>query len=54
MLQMERSLAQTACKNIGDTVVVENCHQHMKDLLAAARHEQIGRAQEFQAPCDSD
>ena len=42
-------LAQTACRNIGDTVVIENCHQHIKDLLAVARHEQIGRMQKFQS-----
>ena len=41
-------MAQTACRNLGDTVCVENSHQHMKDLLSVARHEQVGRMQKFQ------
>ncbi len=36
-------LAQTACKNLGDTVIIENTHQKMKDLMHVARHDQVGR-----------
>lgn len=42
-------LAQTACRNIGDTVIIENTHQKMKDLMSVARHEQVGRLSKLHA-----
>ena len=46
-------LAQTACRHVGDTVVVENSHQKVKDLLAAARHDQISRSGKFHSLVNS-
>ena len=46
-------MAQIACRNLGDTVLVENVHQKTKDLLMAARHNQIGKANKFQAVINS-
>lgn len=44
--------SQTATRNIGDTVVVENCHQKVKDLLHAA--DQISRPQKYQSVINSE
>ena len=43
------SLACLACRNIGETVLIENTHQKVKDLVTAARHKQISRAAKYQA-----
>lgn len=40
-------LSRTACKHLGDTVVVENTHQKCKDLLRNARHQMAGRLSKF-------
>ncbi len=46
-------LARTAIQHIGDTVVIENTHQKMKDLLHVARHSQISRVAKFQTMINS-
>ena len=46
-------LAHTACKHFNDTIVIENTHQKVKDLLEEARHEQVARMAKFQAVVNS-
>lgn len=45
--------AQAAIENVGDTIVIENSHQKVKDLLQEARHSQVSRAHKFQAMINS-
>lgn len=46
-------MAHTACKHLNETVVIENTHQKVKDLLQEARHEQVARMAKFQAVINS-
>ena len=45
--------AKTTCRQLGDTVCIENVHQKVKDLLHAARHDQIARVGKYQAVINS-
>ena len=47
-------LTKVACQHVGDTVLVENTHQKVKDLLRQARHETSSRMSKFQAVIQSN
>eukprot|EP00438_Fugacium_kawagutii_P012197 Skav225480 [mRNA] locus=scaffold3604:370079:372376:- [translate_table: standard] len=42
-------LAKVATHHVGDTVIIENTHQKVKDLLTQARHETSSRLAKFQS-----
>lgn len=47
-------LARVACCHLGDTVVIENTHQKVKDLLSQARHETSSRLAKFHSVITSN